>query len=448
MREESPLFKAFVELYYKYADQKDSAGYQILNASVESDIDTVDSKDIDKFYDTYGPSFPRVVALDRRNLVKILNKIYEAKGTEKAIKLLFRSVFNDEIKISYPGEQRLKASDGVWVREKYITINTLTGALPQGQTLLSISNELGNFTFETLRSEVLPGGYVRVYFQSYFNIYFNANQRVINFDETGAIVFAGDIVASPSYLEIVNPGVGWRLGQTFVIPGSSKNSLARVSSINTTGGILGVDILEYGYNHSANQILTLSPYPIQPETGESYVESVLTSVTPTPVYTHTLRVSEPVKRISEKVGGVVDTISGYFSQDYVENSYIGASVLSVVINQEYNPIPQDTDLTIAEWELSRATFVFRQENVVTTRGYYETDTGQVSNSFIKLQDNYFYQAYSYLIKTSKDINEYEGLLKIIHPAGLKQFANLTKSTNLDITTNYANSYSIIQNVTH
>ena len=448
LRGESPLFKAFVELYYKYADQKESAGYQILNANIESDIDTASSADIDKFYDTYGPSFPRLVSLDRRNLIKLLNKIYEAKGTEKAIKLLFRSVFNDEVSIYYPGEQRLKPSDGVFVREKYFTLRTITGALPVTQVSLSISNELGNFTFENIRSEEIPGGYVRVYFQSYFNIQFAENQRVFYFSDAGSILSAGDIVSSPSYLEIVNPGAGWRVGQTFTIPGSSKNSLAKVTEVNTLGGIVSVEILDYGYNHSANQVITVSPYSIQPETSAIYVESVLTTVTPTPTFTHTIHVSEPVKKVFERVSGVVDTISGYFSQNYVDNSYIGASVISTTFSQEYNPIPQDTDLSITDWNLSRATFVFRQENIVTTRGYLENDNGQLSNQFIKLQDNYFYQAYSYLIKTSVDVKEYEGLLKIIHPTGLKQFANLTKSTVLDLTPNYENSYSIIENITH
>jgi hypothetical protein len=447
LRGESPLFKAFVELYYAYADQKSSAGYQILNADVESDIDTTSAETIDKFYETYGADLPRSVALDRRNLVKILNKIYEAKGTEKAIKLLFRTIFNDEVTITYPGEQRLKASDGVWVREKYITLRTIVGALPQGQFQLSISNDLGNFTFEATRFNEIPGGYVRIFFQSYFNIFFNQNQRIFNFSDTGSIVYAGDIVPSPSYLEIVSPGKGWQKGQTFTIPGSYTNTLVRVTEIGPLGEMVDTEVIDYGFNHSVDQIVTISPYPIKPATGDIYVESVMTSVSPV-TYTHTLVVNEPVKQISEHIFGYTSGVSGYFSEDYVDVSYVALSVVNSAFTQDYNPTPVDTDLSITEWEESRTTLVFRQENIVTTRGYFENDNSQLSNQFIKLQDNYFYQSYSYLIKTSKDVTEYSNLMKIVHPAGLKQFANLSKTSDLDITGNYDESTSVIENITH
>jgi hypothetical protein len=447
LRGESPLFKAFVELYYKYADQKSAAGYQIINSDIESDIDTTSSTEIDKFYDTYGVDLPRSVALDRRNLIKILNKIYEAKGTEKAIKLLFRTIFNDEVTITYPGEQRLKASDGVWIREKYITLRTIVGTLPQGQIQLSITNELGNFTFEANRYDLIPGGYVRVFFQSYFNIHFNPNQRIFNFSDLGSIVYAGDIVPSPSYFEIISPGRGWQKGQTFTVPGSYTNTLVRVTEIGPLGEMLDTQVIDYGYNHSVDQIVTISPYPIKPVTGDIYVESVMTSLSP-PTFTHTLVVNEPVKKISEHVSGYTDGASDYFSEDYVDTTYIALSIVNSAFVQDYNPIPADTDLTIGEWELSRTTLAFRQENIVTTRGYFENDNSQLSNQFIKLQDNYFYQSYSYLIKTSRDITEYDNLLKIAHPAGLKQFANLSKTSNLDITANYNDAYSSIENVTH
>jgi hypothetical protein len=447
LRGESPLFKAFVELYYKYADQKSAAGYQILNSDIESDIDTTSSETIDKFYETYGTDLPREVAIDRRNLIKILNKIYEAKGTEKSIKLLFKTIFNDEVTISYPGEQRLKASDGIWVREKYITLRTIVGALPSGQFQLSMLNDLGNFTFEAIRFNLIPGGYVRIFFQSYFNIQFDPNQRIFNFSDSGSIVYAGDIVPSPSYLDIVSPGRGWQKGQTFSISGSYTNTLVRVTEIGPLGEMLATEIIDYGYNHSVNQIVTVSPYPIKPATGDIYVETVMTSVSP-PIYTHTLVVNEPVKQIAEHITGYTDAASDYFSQDYVDTTYVALRILNSAFSQDYNPVPVDTDLTITEWELSRATLVFRQENIVTTRGYFENDNSQLSNQFIKLQDNYFYQSYSYLIKTSRDVTEYDNLLKIVHPAGLKQFGNLSKTSDLDITTNYNNAYSVIENVTH
>jgi hypothetical protein len=357
---------------------------------------------------------------------------------------MFRVIFNDEVSISYPGEQRLKASDGVWVREKYITLETQLGVMPDGAVILTMSNVAGDFSFEIIRSEVY-GSQVRVFFQSYFNIQFSDNQRLIYYNGDGSIGYAGNVIPSPSYLEVLDPGENWLVGQTFFVPGTVSNTLARVASITPDGGISSVEVIDYGYTHAANQVITISPYPNKPDSNSVSVESVITSVTPL-TYTHTVRVVEAVDKILEKVAGVTDSVSGYFSQDYVDKTYIGTSVMNNIFSQETPLPPEDNDLTIEQWLASRATLAFRQENVVATRGYFENDKGQLSNQTMKLQDNYYYQAFSYLLSTTKDIKDYESILRILHPAGTKNFATLNKAVDLDMSTYYVDTYAEISNI--
>lgn len=56
-------------------------------------------------------------------------------------------------------------------------------------------------------------------------------------------------------------------------------------------------------------------------------------------------------------------------------------------------------------------------------GYYANNNGLLSSNK-KLQDNFYYQDFSYVIKSSKSLDEYSDLMKkLIHPAGTKMFSD-------------------------
>jgi hypothetical protein len=76
-------------------------------------------------------------------------------------------------------------------------------------------------------------------------------------------------------------------------------------------------------------------------------------------------------------------------------------------------------------------------------GYYANNNGLISSNK-KLQDNYYYQDFSYVIKSSKNLDEYSDLFKkIIHPAGTKMFSDAflrdlrtASATKTDVNKNY------------
>lgn len=59
-------------------------------------------------------------------------------------------------------------------------------------------------------------------------------------------------------------------------------------------------------------------------------------------------------------------------------------------------------------------------------GYYASDFGKLSIFNQKLSDNYFYQDYSYVIKSKSQINDWRELIsETVHPAGFKFFGELS-----------------------
>lgn len=444
LRDTAPLFISFLETYYEYAQQRTNSVGLIQYHRSNTDIDfTLDSY-VNKFYSTYGPQLPLELAVDKRNFIKLLNSIYTAKGTEKAFKLLFRVLFNEDVSITTPSDQILKASDGIWSRESFFTTDILFGTVDNIENKIVFSNQWGNFYVESTRYEFVSPTKIRFYYNSISKIRLDVDQIffIKNSDNTNK--FVGGLVKSPQTLKIKEPGTSWQVGQVIVIPGTVKNTIARVVGINSVGGITGIEILEFGYEHSPNQTTYVSPYPNKPLGSIVNTTSTLISINPD-VYDHQITIGDFTDGISESISGVVSGIgnNSYFLQDYVETGYTGLVVLAEqsfggsTITQQLNE-----SITIEDWIRSRAVFTYIDGDITLTKGYYKNDSGQLSNQSIRLQDNYYYQVFSYVVESTRDSAEYSGALKLIHPAGLKSFSKLYKTADItvDVQTSRTKSY--------
>jgi hypothetical protein len=129
VREENPLFIAFLEAYYEYLENKQGSQ---LNDAVKRAKDLRDLSDVDfsidefeeAFFNMYASIVPRDVVVDKAFLIKNVLPLYLAKGSENAFKLLFRMMFGAELTVSYPRTEVLRASDGKWLIENYLKVDT------------------------------------------------------------------------------------------------------------------------------------------------------------------------------------------------------------------------------------------------------------------------------------------------------------------------------------
>ena len=117
VRNQYPVFIKFLEKYYEFLDQDLQANNVLLNAESFSDINRTLDTFIPKFKNQYAQNFPLTAQIDDKRLIKFIKQFYEAKGSEKAIELLFRILYNERTEIFYPSEQILRASDGIWIED-------------------------------------------------------------------------------------------------------------------------------------------------------------------------------------------------------------------------------------------------------------------------------------------------------------------------------------------
>lgn len=172
IREEYPLFITFLEAYYEYLETQQGTQLNDLTDKAKdlkylSDVDLSIDDFESNFFNSYATLIPKDVEVDKAFLIKNVLPLYLAKGSESAFKLLFRMLFNDEVDIILPKNNVLRASDGKWVIDNVLRIetdirnlytangNTSASAVASGNTTFLLAQEPTNDDISVYVDDVL-----------------------------------------------------------------------------------------------------------------------------------------------------------------------------------------------------------------------------------------------------------------------------------------------------
>jgi len=87
-------------------------------------------------------------------------------------------------------------------------------------------------------------------------------------------------------------------------------------------------------------------------------------------------------------------------------------------------------------ETSQATLTSTIGTVGTTAGAFNNDKGKISESLMKIQDSYYYQDFSYVVRVGAAIKDWRNeIKKSVHPAGFAMFGevSLTNQVSMEMT---------------
>ena len=89
-----------------------------------ADVDKTISGFLTKFRNAFLTSIPDTLhsEVDKRNLIKNVKSLYQAKGTKRASEIFFKLLFNENAEIRYPKDNILRVSDGKWDTKKIMRV--------------------------------------------------------------------------------------------------------------------------------------------------------------------------------------------------------------------------------------------------------------------------------------------------------------------------------------
>jgi len=351
-----------------------------------SPLTLLDQRDIDNsldsfvklFKEEYLKHFPEQLAfdqttgaiLDERKLMKHIRAFYKAKGTEKAYRFLFLILFNTYAELYYPKTDILRLSDGKW--------NTLY----KMKTTSANGRKLFKYNGGTLSQRDGVG-----ILKAYATI-----KSIIQYTQGG--------------YEVAEYTISAPFGQF------SSNAPVQISAQNLPSVSETIYTILTG--------LTIC------DTGETNTETpngwklyrIGDSVVLSPKHNYGVpEGSGAVGQISE-----IDYLKSPFFLKTGESDARGPIKRFKIVDGGVNYNPEEWEARIISLAGKGTVISPVFGAVVEDYGFYSNDDGHASSKK-KLQDNRFYQDFSYVIKTDESYNKWiDTIRKLIHPSGMAVFA--------------------------
>lgn len=478
VRNEFPQFVLFLEKYYEFLDQEGQVNNVLLNADKFSDINRTLDTFLPAFKQQYLQQFPDSSSLNDRTLVKFIRDFYESKGSEKSVKLLFRMLYDEEVEVLYPSEQILIPSDGIWTRD--LTVKFVVDDLPQnpfdliGKTAkITYYKTVGSVTFledpDVIITDVRKLAYV--YPPVYQATILRNDTTEILIPGAGAVATAvlgsGPTAGKVVDVTVTNTGNGYYAAPVINFISETGSGATARAVLNSAGELIDVVVLESGSGYTTAPAVEFDTNPIRTHihlpnnlvTKYGYLIRILSTIE---IGAGLLADGETnygfavndIYQIDESgsVGEytVTPTIptDRYFATDYVKVGVdnnaaikidtVNANGLPTQISIFYTGYSFEReyfDYTITSPNGSTLDLTFKTGSQYTRPGSFKNSRGFLSD-VNKLQDNYYYQNYSYVIRSGIPSNNWMNVIKnTVHPAGMAVFSELVITETIDYSTN-------------
>jgi hypothetical protein len=477
--EEGPDLVTFVEEYYKWAESEGGLE-KSRNLLTNRDIDETADIFLSFFRRKYMAQLPDVLIADKRELQKHILDLYRSKGSEAGLRLLFRLLYDENIEIYIPSYDILKASDGIWIEEKYLEVSPSI-LFTQFNNKRITGFDSGAFAFvDRIERRVVRNKNIFLFFLTDINGEFSAGERV-SF-EGATLRDCPFILGTPERLSVTSISSGYQVGdEVTATTGSGSELSAVVSEIETGRGFIDFQIVDGGNGYAVNTALTITTGA---NTTGSGAAAFISSINPQFTFEYNTDLIEPYLAVP------LDAVEFAFSN--TDTSIFGQANLATIITNALqfetiqlgiitgisvtNPgsnydgdvnvsvidpfigtlnisdgsggfLGQNADITgkavigslISELRITNSGFGYINENIQFTgngspifadvtvgglgfiEGFWQNNQGFL-NSDKYLQDSFFYQEFSYEIGSSNSIDKYINVLKsTVHPAGNEVF---------------------------
>ena len=501
---------------------------------------------IDKFLDNFRDAFLDGIVdnltdgVNKRKLIKSIRDLYISKGTRKGHELFFRLLFNDDAVISYPNENMLRNSDGVWTTRRIMRVQVTAGDVSEliGQTVTGQSSLATAIPVSTIG--------VREAFTDIVEIEIDADSQTGTFEEGETVKGISSVsdqdvsftvysILSGVDVSSSDEGQYYTAGQAINISSAgSQSATARINTVGT-GSVDDILIDDVGSNFAVNDVINFDNTgtdgtgisavvqvvggAVAPEGGDvaaygmSLTDHIVledaTQIEANDTYHGTKIVLEdatfgnaPGSNVNERgsitdirlitggfgytklptitsitsgsgsgakllpistsgIGAVKDVeitntgfnyssaptfsafrhavlrdITGTFSIGDALTSHSGTvtafdtarQILS--INTTANLVTGNTvttsgaSATIAQ--IDTPTITPQVGTIAITSGEFLGERGKISSDVMRVQDSFYYQDYSYVVKVGESINTWRNAIKrTVHPAGWAVFGEVS-----------------------
>ena len=450
-------FVTFIEKYYEFMDSDGNPANLLLNKDYH-DIDELEDAELNKRAEELAYHFPQIVQTDRKTLLKNIKNIYESKGSQRSIKAYFKLLYNEEVEIYYPSKNILRTSDGVWIDE--ISARVISGY--NEYEVLDLNGRAVDIKYwkyngsinqlETVEAIVQSSRKIAYTSPQLYELVLDLPPGITEIPGPGAgaaatVTVSGGIIIS---LELTDGGLQYTASPEVVLAGAGTGTGFRAQAIVDNGTITSVAIVNGGSGYTdGTYSLSFDTTGIktfivdrsattEEENVRAYFERSISSIASE---------SYSGDDAGFKVGDIFFINETQNNDAAIKVSSIDSSNVPVI----WSIITPGRNFENAQNSIAITSRSGETLNIAVTTSYtfkydgkYKDARGHLSDAN-RLQDNFKYQSYSYVIKSSIAQDQWAKRYRdLMHPAGMEVFGDLIISNNL----NYAPFISITTNGLH
>lgn len=260
-RENGPVLVAFIVEYYKWMESTNNTLYHTRRILDYKDIDETVDRFILYFKEKYLKDIQFSTNTDIRKLLKHTLDLYRAKGTERAIDLLFRLVFGVGAEVYYPAFDLFKTSDGTWRKPRYLEVelNENNSRFADKQ-VRGIESGATAFVEKVIRRTVADR-LVDILYISAINGNFITNEVIVvdgdEVLENERIKITGSLTAID--IDINGVGFGYEVGDIVDLTSDKgRQAKGRITSVEDVSGLVNFELINGGYGFNGNAEVIIS----------------------------------------------------------------------------------------------------------------------------------------------------------------------------------------------
>jgi hypothetical protein len=245
VKSDHPTFVAFLEAYYEWLEEHGNAVEVTRNAKLYNDIDRTVDIFVDYFKNNYLVDLPDSIINDKRQFLKYVKDFYQAKGTDKALILLFRMLFNEEVSVYYPKVDMLRVSAGQFSSDTIMNIKQVSGPVEEivGKQVVQANQPLQP---DINRATALIENFIgfQVADEFIYQITLTDNSVAGTFVAEQQVTIVGDTGDITGIIDEIITGVGVTVGGTYYDSGDplvTKNLTPNIQLEDASGSIITED---------------------------------------------------------------------------------------------------------------------------------------------------------------------------------------------------------------
>src|SRR6185312_1771602 len=424
-----PNFIAFLKAYFEYLETNGQVIANVNNFLSNRDIDTTLDSFISHFQNTFIKNIPESVLCNKKLLIKHIRDFYKTRGTEESFKFLFRILYNDDIEITYPKENLLKPSDGIW-NQNFVLRTTTNNDTFQfiGNVITGIESNASAIVENVLQLNLGNNNVSEIYI-SHIKGNFKIGESVkVLVDPVNNTYLQENLFTLITKINIINPGTRYNVND--LIPIVATNGINATAKIQSTFGNI------YGIVVNSSNTTIVNP-------GQSNEFTILPNI----VLDQTASATDDFytgMQILLRNGPALNDVKTIIA-------YNGAS-RTATVNSDWNVLPQPgNNFSISLGEIRKLVIQdfgigYTQNNLPVPNfsqsgdgnatatvelgvvgeypGYFSNTKGFLSSVNV-LPDGTFWQDYSYVIHAQESISLYKDIVKqLVHPAGMIFFGQV------------------------